>query len=136
SGICVSAISESLVDAEIGSGSDVALPASKFEVLMRWAMPIFLLGALLGGCSDDGAASDGGAVDCGATQAKNDPACPAMQKDVCAGTMQPCSHSGLTCMYPGQGDGPDQNGCFATAIAACRTPPGVDGGATIWTCAQ
>lgn len=99
---------------------------------------IFLIGLLCSfiGCGEGEAGNDGGSPDCGSAQVSNDPACPATPQQICAGTMHPCSTPGLTCRYPGQGDGPDQQGCFATSIASCRTPLGVDGGATIWTCAQ
>jgi hypothetical protein len=87
------------------------------------------------GCSDNGGGP--GNVDCGYLDANNDPQCPTRYGDVCIPVSQrTCSTPGLACAYPGAGDGPDSHGCFATAMAWCKVPPGADGGLTKWVCAQ
>ncbi len=69
-----------------------------------------------------------------------DPRCPAMYSFSYFG--MPCPAVGLSCAYPGAGDG-TANGCFATAMMWCHGEGGVgdlDGGADAgpgtWTVAQ
>jgi len=100
---------------------------------------VWLLIGLLSviGCDGDSTdGTDGGVADCGTPSANNDPQCPKVFSEICTSLTQACSQPGLTCAYPGAGDGPDSHGCFATAMAWCRVPPGADGGATRWVCAQ
>lgn len=66
---------------------------------------------------------------CSYPPANNDPQCPASYSYT--SYQQPCSPVGLTCAYPGQGDGL-ANGCFATAMMWCKG----DGGTGTWTVAQ
>jgi hypothetical protein len=87
-----------------------------------------------GHVGDGDAAKPDTSVDCGSADANNDPQCPPRYMGLGCG--QVCSTPGLRCAYPGVGDGPDSQGCFATAVAWCMVPPGADGGGTIWVCAQ
>jgi hypothetical protein len=66
---------------------------------------------------------------CAYPAANNDPQCPASYSY--SSYQQPCSPVGLTCAYPGQGDGL-ANGCYATAMMWCKG----DGGTGTWTVAQ
>ncbi len=84
---------------------------------------------------DDGGKADGGT--CSYPPSANDPGCPA-HYDLSA-CSHPCTTPGLTCAYPGAGDG-QSSGCLATAMMWCKVPvgqdAGADGGGTSWTCAQ
>jgi hypothetical protein len=62
----------------------------------------------------------------------NPPGCPARYGFAYYG--EPCPMAGLTCSYPGEGDGmPD--GCFYTAGLSCISKS-LDGGAPVWVTAQ
>ncbi len=70
----------------------------------------------------------------------NDPRCPPSYSYSYGG--QPCPAIGLTCAYPGAGDG-TTDGCFATAMMFCHgdggpgdLDGGVEAGAGTWTVAQ
>lgn len=56
---------------------------------------------------------------CAPPPADNDPACPATYSFTYQG--RPCSSVGLTCAYPGAGDGLS-DGTYATAMMWCRGP--------------
>ncbi len=66
---------------------------------------------------------------CSYPPANNDPACPASYSY--SFYQEACSPIGLTCAYPGAGDGL-ANGCFATAMMWCNG----DAGTGTWTVAQ
>ena len=66
---------------------------------------------------------------CSYPPANNDPLCPSTYSY--SSYMKPCSPVGLTCAYPGMGDGL-ANGCFATAMMWCVG----DAGTGTWTVAQ
>lgn len=86
---------------------------------------------MVGQTDSGGDASDG--ADCHYPPVQNDPRCPVDHHSQCgkACTARP----DVACAYPGQGD-LQANGCWATAMAWCKAPPGSDGGTTSWTCAQ
>jgi hypothetical protein len=70
------------------------------------------------------AGSDGDGA-CDFPPANNDPRCPATYGTPGANG-KPCDPIGLTCAYPGAGDG---SGCSAsTAMMWCREAAGADGG--------
>ena len=77
----------------------------------------------------------GGDVQCTYPTVDNDPRCPGHYSYSYGG--QPCPQIGLTCSYPGAGDG-TSNGCFATAMLFCRGDAGAGdaGGPGTWTAAQ
>jgi hypothetical protein len=78
---------------------------------------------------------------CSYPPVQNDPRCPGAYSWLHQGT--PCPSKGLTCAYPGQGDG-ESDGCFATAMLWCggdagigdRGDGGPDAGPGTWTAAQ
>lgn len=77
---------------------------------------------------------------CNYPPTNNDPRCPASYSYSYGG--QACPQVGLTCAYPGAGDGMS-NGCFATAMLFCHGDGGVtdldgggDAGSGTWTGAQ
>jgi hypothetical protein len=115
---------------------------------MTISLRVVIWGALcLAGCSsttsgahdaDAHAPGDTGAdihadVGCAYPDVRRDPGCPAGHQDSCG---SPCSTPGLACAYPGVGDGPDPQGCLATAMAWCLSPAFDAGSAAIWICAQ
>jgi hypothetical protein len=78
---------------------------------------------------------------CSYPSANNDPRCPPSYSHAYQG--ESCSPVGLTCSYPGAGDG-TSNGCFATAMMLCHGDGGIgdlgdsgaDAGSGSWTTAQ
>ena len=78
---------------------------------------------------------DGG---CTYTAANNDARCPANYAHTFQG--EACSPIGLSCSYPGAGDG-TPNGCASTAILSCHgdggaEDSGADAGTGTWSAAQ
>lgn len=81
---------------------------------------------------------------CDAPAVNNDPRCPPSYGwSQCSGSPA-CPAVGLRCAYPNAGDGPNADGCFATAMMWCVPEGGLpgtfdasaDGGAGTWICAQ
>jgi hypothetical protein len=99
--------------------------------------PIFNGGGPDSGAHDGG---DGGTSVCDYPDAGNDARCPAVYKFSLL--HQACPAVGLTCAYPGQGDG-TSGGCFATAMLWCVADGGLpnqdagpDAGPGTWLVAQ
>jgi len=96
----------------------------------------------------DGAVDSGadGNVDCQyPDDAGNAAECPATYSSSYQDTL--CPQIGLSCAYPGKGDG-TANGCYSTAVLLCNAPDagfgghdaaifdGADAGSGFWTAAQ
>ena len=64
-------------------------------------------------------------VDCGYPPVQNEAGCPSSYSHSYGG--QSCSPVGLTCAYPGAGDG-TSNGCASTAMLFCNGDAGADAG--------
>src|SRR5262249_49694304 len=87
-------------------------------------------------CND---ASDGS--QCSYPPVNNDPLCPRSFSHTYQG--QVCPRVGITCSYPGAGDG-EGKGCFVTAMRWCYGDGGIgdlgdggtDAGSGFWTTAQ
>jgi hypothetical protein len=121
-----------------------ALPGTSIEAFRNLADFAQRNGYVYGGFTDAGVPYDGGhdaghwpSVD-GGHSSTNPPNCPPRYSHSYMG--QPCSPIGLTCAYPGQGDGTFDGG-YATAMMWCRGPGGIgdaggDAGYGTWVIAQ
>jgi len=76
---------------------------------------------------DEAAAADGADADCSYPPANNDAQCPSTYSYSNGG--KPCSPVGLSCSYPGRGDGTAGHPCRSTAMLWCRADGGSDAGA-------
>ena len=100
---------------------------TSIRILALLAPGVLACGAVV----DNNTRSDGSAdADCHYTTVHNDPQCPVF---FYYGDHGPCSPVGLTCLYPGAGDGTSR-GCASTAGLSCYSPDdgGVDGGSGHW----
>ncbi len=107
-------------------------------VIQVLALLALALGAYLAGCSSggttthhDAGSSPDATPDCGYPVVHNEAGCPATYSTA---TLPPtCAPVGLTCQYPGAGDG-TSSGCASTAVLWCMGGAGDAG--PHWSAAQ
>jgi len=100
-----------------------------------WACTLVSQGASMCTCDEGGPFDPPDGHVCSYPPVNNDPRCPASYSFTYA--QSTCAPIGLTCAYPGQGDGTN-DGCYATAMMWCRGDAGdADaGGVGTWVLAQ